>query len=132
MSFQEARFFSFRRPGAFRRCLFLFILVFCFLSCAAAENLLINGSFEETDPDGAPSGWVEDAYVRDEGYTVFSLTEDHSEDGGRQAASIRNIGPNDARYAQKAAVRDIADTWGYLFYPCTGNYLTPPAPVTKP
>ena len=105
MSFQEARFFSFRRPGAFRRCLFLFILVFCFLSCAAAENLLINGSFEETDPDGAPSGWVEDAYVRDEGYTVFSLTEDHSEDGGRQAASIRNIGPNDARYAQKAAVR---------------------------
>ncbi len=34
--------------------------------------------------------------------------------------------------AQKAAVRDIADTWGYLFYPCTGNYLTPPAPVTKP
>ena len=40
---------------------------------AAAENLLENGSFEELNPDGMPVGWSTDAYLLDEGYSVFSV-----------------------------------------------------------
>lgn len=105
MSLLKDGFSLSRRPGAARRGLFLFILLFCFFSSAGAENLLINGNFEETEPDGSPTGWYEDAYVRDEGYTVFSLVQEETGDEGSRAASIRNIGPNDARYAQTVSVR---------------------------
>ena len=52
----------------------LLLLAVLFLSgtVASAENLIENGSFEELDPDGLPSGWQVDAYLLDEGYTVFA------------------------------------------------------------
>ena len=83
--------------------LFLFTLLLSAVSCAAADNLLQNGSFEELDDRGMPVGWYTDAYVLDEGYTVFSVSESEMEDGGH-AAAIRNIGENDARFAQKVQV----------------------------
>ena len=71
---------------------------------AAAENLLENGSFEELDAAGLPVGWVTDAYLLDEGYSVFAVdTEADSPDGGN-AVTIQNIAMNDARFAQKVEV----------------------------
>ena len=63
------------------------------------ENLLENGSFEELDGDGLPEGWFTDAYINEAGYTVFSVSEENAREGNR-AAAIRNIGDNDARFAQ--------------------------------
>ena len=53
----------------------IFLLLTVFLSCgiANAENLLMNGSFEELDENGMPVGWSSDAYVQDTGYTFFSV-----------------------------------------------------------
>ena len=91
----------------FRKKVRFFLLGLAFFLCfvltsttAAAENLLINGSFEETDEDGLPTGWMTDAYLREEGYSVFSCTEDVAEHGNK-SAYIRNIGKNDARFAQQ-------------------------------
>ena len=81
----------------------LFILMLSLFGFSEAENMLTNGSFEEIDSEGHPIGWIEDAYNRDEGYTVFSITDGDAEDGHR-AASIRNIGQNDARFAQRVEV----------------------------
>ena len=78
----------------------LFMLLF---SVAAAENLLENGSFESVNGDGMPLAWETDAYVLDEGYSVFSVSEDSPKDGLR-CARIRNNGMNDARLAQTVRV----------------------------
>ena len=83
----------------------IFLLLTVFLSCgiANAENLLLNGSFEELDENGMPVGWSSDAYVQDTGYTFFSVENNNAQDG-KNAASIRNIGENDARFAQRVEV----------------------------
>lgn len=86
----------------------LFLLLSSFLSlgnsAATAENLLLNGSFEELDENGMPVGWATDAYIQDTGYTVFSV-EHNNVQNGQNAASIRNIGENDARFSQRAEVK---------------------------
>ncbi|MBO6094196.1 MAG: hypothetical protein J6P40_11395, partial [Oscillospiraceae bacterium] len=79
------------------------VLVLLTYTIAAGENLLKNPSFEDTDGNGLPSGWIPDAYVMEEGYTLFSVTEDDSVDG-QKAVMIRNIGDNDARFKQQVSV----------------------------
>lgn len=69
---------------------------------AEAANLLINPSFEEIETDGLPTGWYEDAYVRQEGYTLYSIVEDAQD--GKRSVQISNLGLNDARFAQDVAV----------------------------
>ncbi len=63
-------------------------------------NLIVNGTFEQADKDGLPSGWYADAYVSTVGYTTYSLGEGFI--GG--AAHIVNNAPNDARFAQRVSV----------------------------
>ena len=72
-------------------------LSFCF-----AENLLLNADFQEIDEDGYPEYWYTDAYVLEPGYTVFSVHEDPATNSN--IIEIRNIGSNDARYAQEIDV----------------------------
>lgn len=73
--------------------------------CALAEtdgNLLQNAGFEELDENGLPANWTTDAYRMQEGYTLFSVTEDAKE--GQYAAAINNLAENDARFAQTVSV----------------------------
>ena len=64
------------------------------------EELLTNGSFAEVTEAGMPSAWYTEAYTRSAGYTDFALAQED----GRQALSIVNHLPNDARFAQEVAV----------------------------
>ena len=84
----------------------LIVFLLCLLVCPAlaedSENLLVNGSFETLNGQGLPSGWYTDAYVHQEGYTLFSVSEDART--GERSASIENFGDNDARFAQQVAV----------------------------
>ena len=94
-----------RRVFAAISILFFLVSFFYFTGLSAsADNLLINGSFEELADDGLPVGWTTDAYVLDAGYTVFSVEKQDAYDG-RNAVSIHNIGENDARFAQKVDVK---------------------------
>lgn len=84
----------------------LTIAIFSFLvlcgSCASADNLLKNGDFSALDQDGMPEEWYTDAYYTETGYTLFSVIT-----GDKQhpvIAEIRNIGENDARFAQTVSV----------------------------
>lgn len=71
-----------------------------------AENLLENGGFETLDGREMPSGWYEDAYIRQEGYTLWSVSEDaHT---GQYSAEVQNFGENDARFAQQVNVEPNA------------------------
>ena len=72
------------------------------LSVIAAENLLANADFRELDEEGYPESWYADAYILEPGFTVFSVTEDSESNSG--VLEIRNIGSNDARYAQAVEV----------------------------
>ena len=83
--------------------LVLLLMMTAALAAAAAENLIENGSFEELNADGLPAGWTTDAYVKEEGYSLFSIDDADAVDGER-AAAIRNIGDNDARFMQKVRV----------------------------
>ncbi len=74
----------------------------CLLCQASAENLLENGDFSVTGSDGLPAGWYTDAYVLDAGYSVFGMYEGDADHP--VAVSIRNIGENDARFAQTVEV----------------------------
>ena len=69
---------------------------------ASAENLLENGDFSVTGSDGLPEGWYTDAYILDAGYSVFSVYEGDTDHPS--GVSIRNIGENDARFAQTVEV----------------------------
>ena len=96
----------------------LIALLLLLLACPAlaedADNLLVNGSFETLNGKQLPSGWYTDAYVHQEGYTLWSMSEDART--GTYSASIENFGDNDARFAQKVAVEP--DT----FY-CLSGYV---------
>ncbi len=81
------------------------LLLLLFLAAPAlGENLIENGSFEELDAEGMPLGWYTDAYIQDEGYTLFSVTPDAAAPDGQYAAAIKNIASNDARFAQTVFV----------------------------
>ena len=72
------------------------------MHAAFAENLLRNGDFREMENDGLPADWFSDAYIQESGYTVFSVQE--GDPKHPIAVSIRNIGENDARFAQTVPV----------------------------
>ena len=91
-----------RAAKVFLLCLIIIIQI-CQISSCLSENLLNNGSFEVLDINGLPEGWLTDAYVLEEGYTVFSVSENDAVQGNN-AACIRNIGENDARYSQKIEI----------------------------
>ncbi|MCR5567441.1 MAG: phospholipid carrier-dependent glycosyltransferase [Clostridiales bacterium] len=81
---------------------FLTLLAVSACCQASGENLLKNADFSEIGSDGLPEGWYTDAYILEPGYTVFGKYEgdmDHP-----AAVSIRNIGENDARFAQTVEV----------------------------
>ena len=81
----------------------LLLLVMVFPAAAEdTDNLLVNGDFEQINGQGLPSGWYTDAYVHQEGYTLWSLSDDAR--GGEHSASISNFGDNDARFAQRVEV----------------------------
>ncbi len=84
--------------------LLLLVLMLCPLAGLAedGENLLENPSFEELDGDGMPVGWTTDAYRLQEGYTVFSVTDDA--ENGDHAVTISNLAENDARFYQTVTV----------------------------
>ena len=81
----------------------LLLLPSCsFCEEAADGNLLKNPDYMHIGNDGLPAEWFTDAYISQQGYTVFGLAEgdpDHP-----VALSIRNIGENDARFAQTVKV----------------------------
>jgi len=77
-------------------CLFSFIFP-AFAESTADLNLLYNGDFSEPATNGEPDGWFTEAYITDEGYTLFSQQEDKD---GSNYAEIRNLGLNDARFVQ--------------------------------
>ena len=58
-----------RAAKVFLLCLIIIIQI-CQISSCLSENLLNNGSFEVLDINGLPEGWLTDAYVLEEGYTV--------------------------------------------------------------
>ena len=82
--------------------IFLFVLIMIPFSCGLAENLLENGDFQAVDEEGLPEYWYTDAYVLEPGFTVFSMGEDAETKA--KTVEIRNIGKNDARYAQSVEV----------------------------
>lgn len=97
------------RMKRFKRSIYLAALlmaVLCFASLALAEEeeLVYNGGFEELDEYGEPVGWYTDAWVHDEGYTLFSCENDGEAPEGERYATIRSLDMNDARYVQEIAV----------------------------
>lgn len=76
---------------------FLFLIPAGTASSAEGGNLLYNGALTEPAENGVPDGWFTEAYINDEGYTLFSQQEDHD---GRPYLEIKNLGENDARFAQ--------------------------------
>ena len=76
----------------------LIILIMIPFAFGLAENLLENGDFSELDGEGYPDYWYTDAYILEPGYTVFSVGKDTKTNSG--TIEIKNIGSNDARYAQ--------------------------------
>lgn len=65
-------------------------------------NLLVNGGFETLNDRNLPLGWYTEAYVQQEGFTVYSVS-DYARTG-EHGARIHNLGLNDARFAQRVAV----------------------------
>ena len=88
------------------------VIAFFCVSPAKAENLLVNGSFEETDDGGMPVGWWTDAYILDEGYSIYASVEDSEAQDGNKYVTIRNVAPNDARFMQ---VVDVEPNSLYCF-----------------
>ena len=93
----------------------LLLLLMVFPAAAeSADNLLVNGDFESLNGQGLPSGWYTDAYVKQDGYTLWSVSEDAR--GGDHSAVITNFGDNDARFAQRVEVEPNA-------YYCLSGYV---------
>ncbi len=81
--------------------LILLALLTFFSSVGCCENLLLNGTLSEKESDGLPVDWFTEAYINDPGFTVFSGGTDEN---GTNWVEIRNIGFNDARFAQTVDV----------------------------
>ncbi len=71
-------------------------------SDGAAENLLVNPSFEEVGANGLPIGWSEDRWSYEIGVTYQEIVK-AGPDGGN-CAMIENVVSNDARFVQEVAV----------------------------
>ena len=84
----------------------LILAALCLTAFALAEDgeLVYNGGFEELDEFGEPVGWYTDAWVHDEGYTLFSCENDGEAPEGERYATIRSLDLNDARYVQEIPV----------------------------
>ncbi len=67
-------------------------------SAGTYDELIVNGGAEEGD-----RGWITSAYLDNALYTEFSVREGEGMDGSA-AFYIKNLGPNDARYAQTVSV----------------------------
>ncbi len=88
-----------------KRMLPWLLALLCLLGAATAEdaeNLLVNGGFEQLDADGLPSGWYTDAWVKREGVTLYEVSANART--GNCAAVVDNLGSNDARFAQRVEV----------------------------
>ena len=95
----------------YKRVLLCLMLCCCLAMCFAAslaeeaeENLLYNGSFEIIGADGMPDGWYTDQYNRQEGYTNFAVLTGNAQEG-EHSVQIKNLGDNDARFAQRVEVK---------------------------
>jgi len=78
-------------------------LIFCLCGITAlADNLIINGSFEELDEEGFPVGWETSSYFAPTGYTLYTVEEEGAD--GVRSVSIENFDLNDARFEQTVAV----------------------------
>ncbi len=73
------------------------------LALADGDNLIKNGSFDQLDGDGMPSGWYTDAWVNREGVTRYAAVEKSRT--GSHAALVENYDSNDARFAQRVNVK---------------------------
>lgn len=83
----------------------LLMLSAVFSSClASGEELIMNGSFEMTDEYGDPEYWYTDAYIHDEGYSLFTVESGSDAPDGEHYVTIRNEDLNDARYVQMVEV----------------------------
>lgn len=94
----------------FLHILTLLLSFMCLLlpSASSAEdssNLIYNGDFEQIDSSGIPDGWYTESWFTSEGYTVYGT--ESGMDGGN-AATIHNLGSNDARFAQTVSVEPDA------------------------
>lgn len=86
-----------------RILLMLCICVFLLPASAsfAEEDLLVNGSFEEST-DGWPDGWDKDMWLYDQGVSYLELREE-GRDGG-WCALVENVSSNDARFVQTVSI----------------------------
>ena len=105
---------QFKRLIAFFAAAMIMLLPVCACCDNPGENLLKNADFRHIGNDGLPDGWYTDAYYYEKGYTVFGMSEGDSEHP--VAVSIKNIGENDARFAQKVQVEP-----GTLY--CLSGYI---------
>ncbi|MCR2804335.1 glycosyltransferase family 39 protein [Paenibacillus soyae] len=69
----------------------------------AADNLLANADFEQSD-GSMPSGWRIEAWVKDEGVTDYGVTREGAY-AGEQSAFIHSISDNHARLVQTVKVK---------------------------
>lgn len=104
----------FRRLILLLAAAMILLLPVCASCENTGENLLKNADFRHLDNDGLPDSWYTDAYILDQGYTVFGIAEGDPEHP--MAVSIRNIGENDARFAQTVQVEP-----GTLY--CLSGYI---------
>lgn len=91
-----------------RKALALFFACLLMLACGVAnagENLLENGSFENTQDDW-PLSWREDAWLYGEGITDLRLVPE-GRDGGL-CVIVENFRSNDARFTQTVAVEPLS------------------------
>ena len=87
-----------RTVGIWMAVLCLFLLgTGCLAESGDDNNLLYNSDFSGPVDGWEPDGWFTEAYITDEGYTLFSVQEDGN---GGYYAEIRNLGSNDARFGQ--------------------------------
>lgn len=81
----------------------LIISILC-ITVSYGEELINNGSFEEIDEFGDAEGWYTDAYIHDEGYSIFTIETASDAPDGEHYISIRNEDLNDARFVQTVNV----------------------------
>lgn len=92
-------------PRRLLRAGMLLLMVLLLVADASAENenLLKNPGFEEVGSNGLPTFWRGDAWVKDEGISLYASTEDAARSGLR-SGKIENFDYNDARLYQVVSV----------------------------
>ncbi len=82
-------------------CIGLCGLLCCCASAALAENLAVNGGFEQMNGD-YPAKWVPGMWQMDEGISYVERSGEAYE--GEASGFVENVSPNDARWEQRIAV----------------------------